>query len=104
MTERGGWALRMTQLAVIATYFLSSWAKLRFGGRRLADQRDAGAGDDPTRHAADRPLHVDPVGPCCRLSSASSRSSCRVRSCSLSGARLRYWIMGYFYLSTDGDG
>jgi len=32
MTERGGWALRMTQLAVIATYFLSSWAKLRFGG------------------------------------------------------------------------
>jgi hypothetical protein len=32
MTERGGWALRMTQVAVIATYFLSSWAKLRFGG------------------------------------------------------------------------
>ena len=32
VTERGGWALRMTQLAVIATYFLSSWAKLRFGG------------------------------------------------------------------------
>ena len=31
-TERGGWALRMTQLAVVATYFLSSWAKLRFGG------------------------------------------------------------------------
>jgi hypothetical protein len=31
-TERGGWALRMVQLAVIATYFLSSWAKLRFGG------------------------------------------------------------------------
>ena len=32
MTARGGWALRMMQLAVIATYFLSSWAKLRFGG------------------------------------------------------------------------
>ncbi len=31
-TEKGGWALRATQLAVIATYFLSSWAKLRFGG------------------------------------------------------------------------
>jgi hypothetical protein len=31
-TQRGGWALRVTQLAVIATYFLSSWAKLRFGG------------------------------------------------------------------------
>lgn len=31
-TERGGWALRATQLAVIATYFLSAWAKLRFGG------------------------------------------------------------------------
>jgi hypothetical protein len=31
-TERGGWALRVTQFAVVATYFLSSWAKLRFGG------------------------------------------------------------------------
>ncbi|MDT5037475.1 MAG: hypothetical protein QOE03_2660 [Micromonosporaceae bacterium] len=31
-TERGGWALRMTQLAAVATYFLSAWAKLRFGG------------------------------------------------------------------------
>jgi hypothetical protein len=32
MTENGGWVLRFTQLACIATYFLSSWAKLRFGG------------------------------------------------------------------------
>lgn len=32
LTERGGWAMRMTQLAVIATYFLAAWAKLRFGG------------------------------------------------------------------------
>jgi hypothetical protein len=31
-TERGGWALRMTQVGVIATYFLAAWAKLRFGG------------------------------------------------------------------------
>ncbi|MGC9667910.1 MFS transporter permease [Planosporangium sp. 12N6] len=31
-TERGGWALRMTQLAAVATYFLAAWAKLRFGG------------------------------------------------------------------------
>jgi hypothetical protein len=31
-TERGGWALRVTQLAAVATYFLSGWAKLRFGG------------------------------------------------------------------------
>lgn len=30
--ERAGWALRVTQIAVVATYFLSSWAKLRFGG------------------------------------------------------------------------
>ncbi|WP_412540430.1 MFS transporter permease [Longispora sp. K20-0274] len=28
----GGWALRVTQLAVVATYFLAAWAKLRFGG------------------------------------------------------------------------
>jgi hypothetical protein len=32
LTERGGWALRVTQLAAVATYFLSAWAKLRFGG------------------------------------------------------------------------
>jgi hypothetical protein len=31
-TEAGGWALRATQLAVVATYFLAAWAKLRFGG------------------------------------------------------------------------
>jgi hypothetical protein len=31
-TERGGWALRITQLAVVATYFFSTWAKMRFGG------------------------------------------------------------------------
>jgi hypothetical protein len=31
-TEAGGWALRMTQLAVVATYFLAAMAKLRFGG------------------------------------------------------------------------
>jgi hypothetical protein len=32
LTERGGWALRVTQVAVVATYFLAAWAKLRFGG------------------------------------------------------------------------
>jgi hypothetical protein len=32
LTERGGWALRMTQIGVVATYFLAAWAKLRFGG------------------------------------------------------------------------
>jgi hypothetical protein len=31
-TERGGWALRVTQVAVVSTYFLSTWAKFRFGG------------------------------------------------------------------------
>jgi Vitamin K-dependent gamma-carboxylase len=31
-TQRGGWTLRVTQLAVVATYFLASWAKLRVGG------------------------------------------------------------------------
>jgi len=32
MSEAGGWALRVTQIAVICTYFLAAWAKLRFGG------------------------------------------------------------------------
>jgi hypothetical protein len=32
MTAAGGWALRVTQIAVICTYFLAAWAKLRFGG------------------------------------------------------------------------
>ena len=31
-TEAGGWALRVTQIAVVCTYFLAAWAKLRFGG------------------------------------------------------------------------
>ncbi|MEV4626324.1 MFS transporter permease [Micromonospora sp. NPDC049523] len=31
-SAKAGWALRATQLAVIATYFLAAWAKLRFGG------------------------------------------------------------------------
>ncbi|MFC0529463.1 MFS transporter permease [Phytohabitans kaempferiae] len=31
-TEAGGWALRVTQIAVVCTYFLAAIAKLRFGG------------------------------------------------------------------------
>ncbi|MFI7076161.1 MFS transporter permease [Micromonospora sp. NPDC049903] len=31
-TEAGGWALRVTQIAVICTYFLAALAKFRFGG------------------------------------------------------------------------
>ena len=34
-TEAGGWALRVTQIAVVCTYFLAAWAKLRFGGLDL---------------------------------------------------------------------
>ncbi|GAA0550695.1 HTTM domain-containing protein [Paractinoplanes ferrugineus] len=32
LTSAGGWALRVTQIAVVCTYFLAAWAKLRFGG------------------------------------------------------------------------
>jgi hypothetical protein len=32
LSERAGWAMRVTQLAVVCTYFLAAWAKLRFGG------------------------------------------------------------------------
>jgi hypothetical protein len=32
LSEKAGWAFRVIQLAVIATYFLAAWAKLRFGG------------------------------------------------------------------------
>ena len=31
-TEAGGWAMRVTQIAVVCTYFLAALAKLRFGG------------------------------------------------------------------------
>jgi vitamin K-dependent gamma-carboxylase-like protein len=31
-SERAGWALRVVQIGVVATYFLASWAKLRYGG------------------------------------------------------------------------
>lgn len=36
-SERAGWALRCIQLAVVATYFLSSWAKIRDAGFRWAN-------------------------------------------------------------------
>jgi hypothetical protein len=32
MSQAGGWALRATQIAVVCTYFLAAFAKLRFGG------------------------------------------------------------------------
>lgn len=32
-----GWALRMVQVAVAATYFLAAWAKLRYGGLAWVD-------------------------------------------------------------------
>jgi hypothetical protein len=32
LSEKAGWAFRLVQLSVIATYFLAAWAKLRFGG------------------------------------------------------------------------
>lgn len=31
-SEAAGWAVRCVQVAVVATYFLAAWAKLRFGG------------------------------------------------------------------------
>jgi len=31
-SQAAGWALRCVQIAVVLTYFLSAWAKLRFGG------------------------------------------------------------------------
>ncbi len=32
VSERAGWAVRMVQIGVVATYFLAAWAKIRFGG------------------------------------------------------------------------
>jgi len=31
-SQAAGWALRCVQIAVVLTYFLSAWAKIRFGG------------------------------------------------------------------------
>jgi hypothetical protein len=36
-SDAAGWAVSMTALAVAATYFLSAWAKLRFGGLDWVD-------------------------------------------------------------------
>jgi hypothetical protein len=36
-SERAAWALRCIQVAVIATYFLSAWSKVRFGGLHWAE-------------------------------------------------------------------
>ncbi|GAA0920215.1 HTTM domain-containing protein [Virgisporangium aurantiacum] len=32
LTRPGGWGLRVTQLAVVSTYFLAFWAKMRYAG------------------------------------------------------------------------
>jgi hypothetical protein len=32
LSERAGWAIRVTAIAVVCTYFLAAWAKFRFGG------------------------------------------------------------------------
>jgi hypothetical protein len=97
MTERGGWALRMTQVAVIATYFLSSWAKLRFGGvgwltsatlERALIRRGTPLTDLLT--STRWPLLLAQFGIV-----AFELSSPVVF---FVGSRLRYWIVGYFYL------
>ena len=97
MTERGGWALRMTQVAVIATYFLSSWAKLRFGGlgwltsatlERALIRRGTPLTDLLT--SMRWPLLLAQFG--IVAFELSSPIVFFVRS------RLRYWIVGYFYL------
>jgi hypothetical protein len=31
-SEAAGWAVRLVQVATVATYFLAAWAKIRFGG------------------------------------------------------------------------
>jgi hypothetical protein len=36
-SERAGWALRCIQVAVVATYFLSAWSKVRYGGWHWAN-------------------------------------------------------------------
>jgi hypothetical protein len=36
-SQRAAWALRCIQVAVIATYFLSAWSKVRFGGLHWAE-------------------------------------------------------------------
>jgi len=95
-TERGGWALRMTQLAVIATYFLSSWAKLRFGGvgwltsatlERAVIRRGTPLTDLLT--ASRWPLLLGQFG--IVAFELSSPIVFFVKG------RLRYWIVGFFY-------
>lgn len=36
-SQRAAWALRCVQVAVVATYFLSAWSKIRFGGLHWAE-------------------------------------------------------------------
>jgi hypothetical protein len=96
LTERGGWALRMTQMAVIATYFLSSWAKLRYGGfgwltsatlERAVIRRGTPLTDLLT--SARWPLLLGQFG--IVAFELSSPVVFFVRE------RLRYWIVAFFY-------
>jgi hypothetical protein len=96
-TERGGWALRATQLAVVATYFLSAWAKLRFGGpgwltgatlERALIRRGTPLTDLLT--ATRWPLVAAQFG--IVFFELTSPVVFLVKP------RYRYWIIGYFYL------
>jgi hypothetical protein len=96
-TERGGWALRMTQLGVIATYFLSSWAKLRFGGVAWL----TGATLERAIIRRGTPL-TDLLTSSHWILVAAQFGIVAFELSSpivfFAGPRVRYWIIAYFYL------
>jgi len=58
--EAAGWAVRCVELAVVAAYFLSAWAKMRFGGPNWPNGSTLAwalqrRGTPPARHLLDYP-------------------------------------------------
>ncbi len=96
LTEYGGWALRITQVAVVSTYFLSTWAKLRFGGIEWltgatltrAVLRRGTVFSDWTVHVPELLVVMQVVIVAFELSSPIVF---------LLSPRLRLWMVGFFY-------
>ncbi len=97
LCERAGWTLRVTQLAVIATYFLSSVAKLRFGGIEWL------TGATLTRAVIRRGTWLTEL--IMRVPGLLTASQFGIVAFELTSPaiffvreRLRYWIVGFFYV------
>ena len=97
LTRPGGWALRVTQLAVVSTYFLAFWAKMRYAGP------DWATGSVLARAILRRGTDLaDAIAPVPGLLVAAQVSILAFEFLSpvvfVLRGRTRYLVVGFFYL------